>query len=90
MQCQKNNDDYLIVKINTIQLIMKTNLWIVIPCYNEEENISRVVDNLIENYPAETNRQKFLKARDMAILDEFKKFFLHKDIILHCMKKSGT
>ena len=31
--------------------------------------------NLIENYPAETNRQKFLKARDMAILDEFKKFF---------------
>lgn len=44
--------------------------------------------NLIENYPAETNRQKFLKARDMAILDEFEKIFLHKNIILHCMKKS--
>ena len=26
-------------------------ILVIIPAYNEEENISRVVDNLIENYP---------------------------------------
>lgn len=30
---------------------MRSKLLIVIPAYNEEENIKRVVDNLIENYP---------------------------------------
>ena len=30
---------------------MMSDLLIVIPAYNEEENIERVVDNLIRNYP---------------------------------------
>jgi len=30
---------------------MKSNLLIIIPAYNEAENIERVVDDLIENYP---------------------------------------
>ncbi len=30
---------------------MKSDLLIIIPAYNEAENIERVVDNLIENYP---------------------------------------
>lgn len=31
--------------------IMRSKVLIVIPAYNEEENIIRVVDNIIENYP---------------------------------------
>ena len=46
------------------------------------------IRELIENYPAETNQQKFLKARDIAVLEEFKNNFFNKNIILHCMKKS--
>ena len=30
---------------------MKSNLLIIIPAYNEAENIERVVDDLVENYP---------------------------------------
>ena len=28
-----------------------SNVLLIIPAYNEGENIERVVDNLIENYP---------------------------------------
>ena len=35
----------------TVQKETTMKLLIIIPAYNEAENIKRVVDNLIENYP---------------------------------------
>ena len=33
------------------EVYMNPKVLIIIPAYNESENIERVVDNLIENYP---------------------------------------
>ena len=38
--------------INRVELkVKKSDILVIIPAYNEEETIARVVDNLVENYP---------------------------------------
>ncbi|MBQ7875201.1 MAG: DUF952 domain-containing protein [Oscillospiraceae bacterium] len=46
------------------------------------------VYRLINDFVPETNQQKFLKARDMAILNYFKLSFRCEKMIFHIMKKS--
>lgn len=52
------------------------NLLIIIPAYNEAENIERVVNNLIENYP----QYDYVVVNDGSS-DDTRKFVLKKGII---------
>lgn len=76
---------------------VKTNGKIAKTDFTDEEKATKTelqwhyfeeVYRLINAFVPETNQQKFLKARDMAVLDDFKLSFCRENIILHCMKKS--